>query len=328
MSWRSKRAAPEPVEMALRYGQALQDGKVRLQSFTQPELDCVTLDPGALAPAIRGPALLVASPLLAGQAASRLGGGERPGDDPGLAELAWAEAGRTSTSDDAALAAAAAGLEAQGLIRPGVVPPCVDVNVPEEFAGWSADPAGGEPRQVGITGDLGVITRMRSQPYMVAEVSACATPGARDLLAAPWQVTGRMYTAYRPPAGLAEIPLPGSAVPRFTLLWELQVVQTLAIWCGVEVEELTGRVPWANVDPVRPAETAAVAPEFTSVNRLRITQSDGQQALIRTLILAIGSERRHWLLTGERAQISTPASVDQFGEQLDALVQPPARPEP
>ena len=43
--------------MVLRYAQALQDGQVRLNSFTQPELDCVTLDPGALAPDIRGPAL-------------------------------------------------------------------------------------------------------------------------------------------------------------------------------------------------------------------------------------------------------------------------------
>lgn len=327
MSWHRKRAEPEPIQMALRYAQALQDGKVRLQSFTQPELDCVTLDPDALAPDIRGPALLAAAPLLAELAASRLGGGDRPGGDP---ELAWAEASLTAISDGAELAAAAAGLEARGLIRPGIAPPCEDVNVPAEFAGWSTDPAGGaSPRQVAITGDLGIITRMRSQPYWVAEVHSCATPAAWDPLAAPWQLTGRMYTAYRPPAGLAEIPLPGVAPPRFTLLWQLQVMQTLAIWCGIEVEELAaGETPTADVDPAAPAVTAAVAPEFTCLTRLRITHPDGQQALVRTLILATGSEGRHWLLTGERAQIATPASVEQFAEQLETLVQPVARPEP
>ena len=98
MSWRGKRAAAEPGRMVLRYAQARQDGQVRLQSFTQPELDCVALDPGALAPDIRGPALLDAAPLLAGQAASRLGGGDRPGGDPESAELVWAEASRTKTA--------------------------------------------------------------------------------------------------------------------------------------------------------------------------------------------------------------------------------------
>jgi hypothetical protein len=328
MSWRGKRAAAaEPVRMALRYAQALQDGQVRLQPFTQPELDCVTLDPDALAPDIRGPALLAAAPLLAGLAASRLGGG----DDPESAELAWAEAGLLETSDDAELAAAAAGLEARGLIRAGVAAPC-DVNVPEEFAGWSADPAGGSaPRQVGITGDLGVITRMRSQPYWVAEVNSCATPATPDPVTAPWQLTGRMYAAYRPPSALAEIPRADGAPPLFTLLWEDQAVRALAIWCGFEQDELPDRPRPADaglVPPAAPSATAAVAPEFTSLTRLRIAHPDGQQARVRILMVATGSERRHWLLTGDRAQLATPASVDQFAEQIGALLQPVDRPEP
>ena len=309
--------------MVLRYAQALQDGQVRLNSFTQPELDCVTLDPGALAPDIRGPALRSAAPLLAGLTASRLSG-DRPGDDP---ELAWARAGLLETSGDAELSAAAARLEARGLIRPGVAAPC-DVNVPEEFAGWSADPAGGAPRQVGIAGDLGVITRMRSQPYWVVEASACATPGARDPVAAPWQLTGRMYAAYRPPATLVEIPLPARAAPRFSLLWEHQSVGALVVWCGIDLDEMLDKQQSARVDPVPPVATAAAAPEFTSVNRLRIAHPDGQQALVRTLITATGSDRQHWLLTGERAQIATRASVNQIGEQIDVLIQPVARPEP
>jgi hypothetical protein len=330
MSWRAKRAAAEPVRMVLRYAQALQDGQVRLDSFTQPELDCVTLDPDALAPDIRGPALLAAAPLLAGLATRRLGGGDRPGDDPELAALAWAAADQGRTSDDAELATAAAGLEARGLIRPGTVAPC-DVNVPEEFAGWSADPAGGTaPRPVGITGDLGVITRMRSQPYWVAEASACTTPTAWDPVAAPWQVTGRMYAAYRPPAALVEIPLPGGAAPQFSLLWQHQSVRALVVWCGIDLDELADRRHAAQVDPVPPAPTAAVAPEFTSVSRLRIAHPDGQRALVRTLLAATGRDRRHcrhWLLTGERAEIATRASVDQIGEQLDVLLQPVAQPE-
>jgi hypothetical protein len=313
--------------MVLRYAQARQDGQVRLSSYTQPELDCVTLDPDALSAEIRGPALLAATPLLAGLAERRLGG-EQAGGDLELAGLAWAEAGLLATSDDQQLAAAAAGLESQGLIRPGAATPC-DVNVPEEFAGWSADPAGGAAvRQVGITGDLGVITRMRAQPYWVAEASACATPSGWDPVAAPWQLTGRMYAAYRPPAALVEIPLPGDAAPQFSLLWQHQSVLALVVWCGIDLDELADETHKAHVDTAPPAPTASVAPEFSSLTRLRIAHPDGPRALVRTLITATGSDRRHWMLTGERAEVATPASVDQIGEQIDALLQPVAPPEP
>jgi hypothetical protein len=302
--------------MVLRYAQAYQDGEVRLGSFSRAELDSVALDPEALPAALRGPALLAAAPLLAGLAADRLG----PAND-----LAWAEASLLETADDAGLddtelAAAAAGLERRGFVRPGAAQRS-DANVPDEYAGWSADPAGGSaPRQVAITGDLGVITRMRSQPYWVAEAAASSAPSGWDADAA-WQRTGRMYAAYRPPSALVEVPVSGGA-PHFALLWQNRSVLALVTWCGIDLDELADKEHKARADPVPPAPTAAVSPEFTSLTRLRIAHPDGQQVVVRTLITAAGSGRRHWMLTGERAQTATRVSVDQIGEQIDVLLQP------
>ena len=92
---------------------------------------------------------------------------------------------------DQALADAAASLEQRGYIRPGSPEPAREP-VPPELAGWSANPAG-QPagvRRVAISGDLGIITRMRSQPYWVAEVSTAADPRRPDFVTGQWALAG------------------------------------------------------------------------------------------------------------------------------------------
>src|SRR5882724_703947 len=104
MSWRGKR--PGPVPMVERFAQAYQVGEVRLDSFTQEELASVTLDPGAVSPAVRGPALQSVAPLLVGLEAEQAGdGGEF---------AAAAASGALGPVDPDRLAKAAAGLERRG----------------------------------------------------------------------------------------------------------------------------------------------------------------------------------------------------------------------
>jgi hypothetical protein len=300
MPW-SRRPARAPVPMVERFVAARQAGQVRLDSFSRDELDCVALDPGALSPDVRGPALHSVSPLL-------------PGGGPGLSPDG-------EPVDPAVLARAAGRLETQGFLRPGH-PAAQESNVPDPLAGWSVSPAG--PRPAGLTGDLGIITRMRAVPYWVAEASAAPDGADWDPAAQPWPVTGRAYAGYRPPAALIEVPGGPGGNPHFALLWQERSIMALMTWCGVDLDELTNREHAARVPPEPPAPTEAAARAFTSVTCLRVTHPAGPQGLIRTLVTAAGRGGRHWMLTGERARTATPVSVSQIGEQLDVLLAPVA----
>jgi hypothetical protein len=317
MSWRGKKAAPVP--MVERFAQAYRAGEVRLDSFTQAELASVTLDPDALSIGVRGPALQSVAPLLVGLEAERAGDGD--------AFAAAAAAGVMGPTDPATLAAAAADLESRGYIRPGWPAPS-DVNVPAELAGWSTDPAAAaRPRAVAIGGDLGIITRMRAQPYWVAEASASPEPAHRDPAAVPRRLVGRMYAAYKPQAALAEVPAGPAGSPHFAVLWQHRSVLALLTWCGIDLSELQDAQHRRYTQPVPDVPTATVAAEFTSLTCLRIAHPLGERVDVRTLIAA-GNGDRHWMLTGERAQIAARLSVDQLGEQVDVLLRPPDRPEP
>jgi hypothetical protein len=296
MPW-SRRPARVPVPMVERFAAARQAGQVRLGSFTPAELDCVALDPGALSSDVRGPALQSVSPLL-------------PGGGPGAGG---------SLPDPDTLAAAAGKLESQGFLQPGV-PAFQESAVPDPLAGWSAGPAG--PRPVGLTGDLGIITRMRAAPYWVAEASTAPDGADWDPAAQPWPVTGRAYAAYRPPAALIEVPGGQDGNPHFALVWQERSIMAVMTWCGIDLDELTDREHAARVPPGPPGPTESAAREFTSVTCLRVTHPAGTQVLIRALVTAAGRGGRHWLLTGEHARTATPVSVHQVGEQIDALLAP------
>lgn len=147
--------------MTERWRETVRVRQVRLDAFTPDELGAVTLDPRFLPGEARGPALPAAAPLLAAVAAQQEGPGDRP--VPPLFPPLPAEG--------AAAAAAAAALERRGYLRPGVPAPAAGP-VPDELAGWSADPAGlAGPRAVAIAGDLGIVMRMRALPYWMAEVA-------------------------------------------------------------------------------------------------------------------------------------------------------------
>jgi len=315
MSWRGKKAAP--VSMVERFAQAYRAGEVRLDSFTPAELASVTLDPDALSSGVRGPALQSVAPLLVGLEAERAGDGD--------AFAAAAAAGVMGPTDPATLAAAAADLEGRGYIRAGWPAPS-DVNVPDGLAGWSADPAAAaRPRAVAIAGDLGIITRVRSQPYWVAEASASPDPAHPDPAAVPRRLVGRMYAAYKPQAALAEVPGGPGGDPHFAVLWQHRSVLALLTWCGIDLAELRDAEHRSYAESVPDAPTAAVAAEFTSLSCLRIAHPLGERVDVRTLITA-GGRGRHWMLTGERAEIAARVSVDQLGEQVDVLLRPPGQP--
>ena len=319
MSWRDKNRRSSrsgPVPMIERFAEAYQLGEIRLGSFSPAELASVTLDPAALSPEVRGPALQTADPLLAKLAGNGAGNGSAGAGQDKPAEPA----------DAATLAAAAAGLARRGYLRPGFPEPS-DRNVPDAFAGWAADQAGGRPHAVAIGGDLGIITRMRSQPYWVAEASASPSPASPDPASVPRHLVGRMYAAYRPQAALTEVPGGPGGNPNFAVLWQNRAVLALLTWCGIELAELRDERHRAEREPVPDMPTADVAEGFTSLTMLRIAHPLGQEIEIKTLIAAAGAGK-HWMLTGERAETAVRVSVDQLGEQVDVLLRPPGGGEP
>ncbi|HEY1621446.1 MAG TPA: hypothetical protein VGG25_27730 [Streptosporangiaceae bacterium] len=309
MSWR-KRA---PVSVTERWRQAFDAGQAALDSFTQAELDCVAMDPDFLPDRQRGPALQTAAPLLARLTAERGGTGPVP-----------AAAGPAASP--AELAAAAAGLESRGYLRPGP-PRRTEGTLADELAGWSADPAAPaaptSTRRVAILGDLAIATRMRSQPYWVAEGFRSPQPSRPDPGASAWQLTGRMYAAYRPPGVLAEQP-PGrdGKLGELAALWQPAAARLMSAWCGIDPGELAdpARRSWSAGGGV--ASSAQAAAGFTSVTCVRVVHPAGQQVVIRSLITASDGEQ-HWLLEGEHAERAVPVSVDQIGERIDELVTPP-----
>jgi hypothetical protein len=306
--------------MTERWREVVRVKQVGLDAFTQDELEAVTLDPGFLPALALGPALPAAAPLLAALAAQQEGPGERP--------VPASFPPSPATGPDAV--AAAARLEQRGYLRPGVAAPASGP-VPDELAGWSADPAGlAAARPVAITGDLGIVMRMRALPYWVAEVSAAPGPARPDPAAGGWPRTARLYAAYRPQAALLES-LDGP--PSFTLLWQEFAVATVMDWLGVGPAELMaagqGRsVAQRHADAARtrPAvATAEVAGRFARVAQVRVAHPPLQEAgpiMLRRLIVATGTSPERWVLEGEHAEQAVSVTVDQVGERVEALLEP------
>lgn len=302
LGWRA--AAKQGPPAADRWAQAVRDGQVRLDAFTQAELDCVTLDPDFLPADAQGAALQAVGPLLPVLAARRAGR-EPP-----------------TVSAMAVLARAAADLERRGYLRPGPSARA-DTPVPFELAGWSADPAGSmELRPVTIAGDLGIVTRARARPSWIAEVAQPHDITRVDPGTDSWSLVARMYATNQPSAGLVEFPPePDGRLSPCSLLWQERAVWALWAWSGIDLDEMRYESNPAFVEPVPNVRTAEVAGDFGSVRRVRIAHPDGQQVAIRTLVTA-ATARKHWILDGDHADRAVRVSVNQIGERIQSLIQP------
>ena len=291
-----RRKPGPPVPVGTRWREAWSAGEVVLHQFSQAELDAVTLDPQALPAAERGP-FLQAVPPVPGTAAEAPGG--------------------------AALSRAIAELELQGFVRPG--PPAAPGGpILDEFAGWSAAADGDQPAPaaVALAGDLAIITRIRSQPTWIAEVSVSPEPTRASPQDASWQLAARLYAPYRLPVGLVERPAgPDGQLPPFVLLRDDRSLLALVSWCGADVSSPSA----ADAAGPAPAEvpTAEVAGRFGRLALLRVAHPDGQQVLLRTLIVASG-HGGHWLLEGEQWERALSATVDGIGERVSAMLTSPA----
>ena len=196
----------------------------------------------------------------------------------------------------AARAAAAASLELHGFLRPGPPAPATG-RAPDELAGWAVGPDGGlaTRRQVTLIGDLAVITRIRAQPDWVAEVTVSADPAEPDW-PARWPLLARMYSPYRPPVGLMEMPAGrGRRVPPYVLVGPERAVQVLVGWCGADLavyakQQARGGVakpsPFAGA-PV-PVSAAGRAGAFANLVQLRVARADREQVVLRNLVVATG----------------------------------------
>jgi hypothetical protein len=303
LGWRA--AAKRGLPAADRWAQAVRDGQVRLDGFTQAELDCVTLDPEFLPADARSPALQAVGPLLPVLAAQRAGREPLP-----------------MVPAMAAFSHAAAGLERHGYLRPGW-PAKSDTPVQFELAGWSADPAGSkELRPVTILGDLGIVTRARAQPSFVVEVAQPYDNARPDPGTDSWRLVARMYATQQPSAGVVEFPPePDGSLSPCSLLWQERAVWALWAWSGIDLDEMRYESNPAFVEPVPDVPTAEAAREFASVRRLRVAQPDGQEVSIRTLVTA-AADRTHWILDGDHAECAVRVAVNQIGERIQSLIQP------
>ena len=334
MSFQRRRAGRGPVGMLERWQQVYRAGDAALDPFTRAELDAVTLDPQAVPAAERGPFLQAVTPLQTRQAGPAAAAAE--GWGPAVARTGPELEGSAA----AARSGAVAGLERRGYLRPGPPIPA-DGPVPGELAGWTAG-AGGDVatrRQVALTGDLAIITRIRAQPVWVAEVTVSPDPARPGSRAAGWRLLARMYAPYRPPAGLIERPPgAGGSVPPFVLVRDDRAVQALAGWCGADGaaaqrerasperaqrERASGAArPGGSAAPATPVPTAELAGAFATLVQLRVALADGDRVQLRTLVVATGAAG-HWLLEGEWWQLALPASADDLGARVSALLKLP-----
>ena len=313
-----------PTAMLERWQQVYRTGEAALHPFTRAELDSVILDAEALPAAERGPFLQAMTPLT-GQEAAPDGAAQswdpatdRPGPRTGDSAAAWAQA--------------AASLERQGFVRPG--PPTVaqaDGPAREELAGWAAGPPGDQAArtQVTLVGDLAIITRIRSQPVWVAEVTVSPEPGQPDSPSVEWRLLARMYAPFRPPVGLIEMPAgAGDRATPFVLVRDDRAVQVLVSWCGADLaaqqgpERASPARPFRQAGPSRPAPTAERAGEFASLVQLRVAVAGHDQVLVRNLVVATGTAG-HWLLEGEWWQRAVPVCASDLSRRVATLLTPP-----
>ena len=323
MIWRGKRTGRGPVGMLERWQQVYRAGEVALDPFTPAELDAVTLDAEALPPAERGPFLQAVTPLLTGQATA--GDAAAEGWGPAVARTGPEMEGSAA----AARAEAVASLERRGFVRPGPPGPAAGP-APGELAGWAVGSGGDTAarRQVTLVGDLAIITRIKAQPIWVAEASVSPEPGRPDSAATAWRLLGRMYAPYRPPAGLVEMPArAGGGVPPFVLVRDDRAVQVLVGWCGADLAAYAKQRARGAAEPSggaapAPMPTAELAGTFTTLVMLRVALAEGQRVLLRTLVVAT-SDEGHWLLEGEWWERAVPASVDDLGRRVAAMLRLP-----
>jgi hypothetical protein len=307
-----------------RYRQVYQAGEVPLHPFTPAELDAVTLDAEALPAGERGPFLQAVTPPLTGPGAPAGGTGESWG--PAAAQTGPEMEGSAA----AARAGAVARLERDGFLRPGPPTPATGP-APDELAGWAAGPDGDPAarRQVTLTGDLAIITRILAQPDWVAEATASPDPTRPGSVATGWPLLARMYSPYRPPVGLIEMPAGnGRRVSPYILVGPVRAVEVLVGWCGVDLDAFTrqrprggaaGPSPFTEPPAPVPVPTAEQAGAFTTLVQLRVALAAGERAMLRTLVVATG-ETGHWLLEGEWWQQAVPVSVDQLGQRVAAML--------
>ncbi len=325
MIFRHKQPDGPPVPVGQRYQQALAEGEVSLHPFSQLELSAVTLEPDGVPPGQQRPYLQPLSPVLAKFL-------EQSGARPETNQSGPGGSGDAQVITE--LGGAVAGLEQRGFVHAGPpAPPAGRMQV--EFAGLAAGPDG-LVRRVALAGDLGIVTRMRGQVLFVAEVLGAADPVSPDLVAEHWGLIGRVYTPFRLPGCLTERPpAPDGGLPPLTLMQERNAALTLMKWLGADVPAfisgLQGRAEGkGDPDEPRPASVwpeeqpgevpaADVAPGFSRLRELRLLQPQGEQVLVRGLMVGSGPAG-YWLLEGEQLERATAVSVLQLGDRVDAML--------
>jgi hypothetical protein len=205
-----------------------------------------------------------------------------------------------------------ADLERQGYVRPWP-PAAPDGPIAEELPGWAEAPGEGR-RQVALAGDLAIIASTRARPAWIAEVSTSTDPAWPEPEDTDWVLTARVYARYTPPVGLLEFPdRPDGAVQPHVLLPDDRVLATLVAWCGGGTSAAPPRVPAVAAD------TSDLADRFTRLTRVSVVLPDGDEVRIRNLITASG-DGGPWLLEGRHWEQAVPATADDLGRQLAAIV--------
>jgi hypothetical protein len=308
--FRRKQPEGPPVSVGQRYQQAFDAGEIALYPFSQAELDAVTLEPPSVPPGRDRPYLQPVTPVLA-----RFLG--LPGGP---------------AADD--LADTVAGLEERGFVHSGQPAPPVG-RMQVEFAGLAASPAG-EVQRVALAGDLGIVTRMRGQVLFVAEVLRGADPASPDPEPDRWTLTGRVYTPYQMPGCLVERPpAPDGTLPPLTLMQEGNAALAIMDWLGADVPSFLSALQAraeGHGDPDAP-ESASVWPEeqpgevpagevasrFERLSQLRVMRPQGEQVLVRSLVVGAGAAG-YWLLEGEWLERAIAVSLLQLGDRVDELL--------
>ena len=144
---------------------------------------------------------------------------------------------------------------------------------------------------------------------------------------ARWPLLARMYSPYRPPVGLIEMPAgTGRRTRPYVLVGPARAVQVLVGWCGADLaayakQQARGGVaePSPFAGPPVPVPPAGRAGAFTNLVQLRVALAERERVVLRNLVVATG-ERGHWLLEGEWRQQSVPVSVDELGQRVAAML--------
>jgi hypothetical protein len=315
--FRRKQPDGPPVPVGKRYQQALDAGEVALYPFSQAELDAVTLEPPSVPPGPERPYLQPITPVLAR-----------------FLELSAGPATVPPKQETDNLASAVAGLEERGFVHPGQPAPPVG-RMQVEFAGLAAAPAG-QVQRVALAGDLGIVTRMRGQVLFIAEVLSAADPSSPDLAPDQWILRGRVYTPYQMPGCLVErSAAPDGTLPPLRLTQEANAALTMMDWLGADVPSFLSAlerraagqgdqdVPqqesvWPEEQPGELA-TAEVAPRFEQLSQLRVMRPQGEQVLVRSLVVGADAAG-YWLLEGERLDRAVAVSVLQLGDRVDEML--------